>query len=101
MNAGLDLFAHRPHHCRTPIGGVRDVPVLIAFAREDGAGIPAPIVITTSEACTVSGVSSFGAPVVMSIPFFGHRFDRHRVTCAAGPDPAARTTIRPAARSLR
>ena len=54
------------------------------------------MVTTTSEACTASGVSTFGCAPAMSIPISAIACDRHRVdpvgglrACGAHVDPVA------------
>src|SRR5690625_1126758 len=52
------------------------------------------MVMTTSEACTASGVRMSGVAVVMSMPSSAMAATAVGLSCSAGSDPAERTSMR-------
>src|SRR5690625_7146517 len=60
-----------------------------------GQASPQPMVITTSEALTASGVRMFGVAAVMSMPSSAMASTATGLSWSAGSDPAERTSMRP------
>jgi hypothetical protein len=68
---------------------------------KNGQASPQPIVMTTSEACTASVVSTFGDSREMSIPTSSMARTTWGFTASAGAEPADRTSTRSPARWVR
>jgi len=68
---------------------------------KNGQASPQPIVITTSDACTASVVSTLGCSAVMSMPSSPIASTAIGLICSAGIEPAERTSMRSPAMSRR
>ena len=68
LDAGVEVVADAAHHLDRLAGRVLELPVLIALARVDRAGIPQPMVTTTSAARMDSSVRGLGNSLDRSMP---------------------------------
>ncbi|ONH21790.1 hypothetical protein BL253_37875 [Pseudofrankia asymbiotica] len=98
LDPGTDVVADRADGLEGLAGGVVEFPVLVAGSGEDGAGVAAAMVMTTSEAARASGMRIFGVAAVMSMPASAIAATATGLIWSAVSDPAERTSIRPAAR---
>jgi hypothetical protein len=76
-------------------GGVLELPVLIALARIDRAGIAAAHVMTTSAALTDASVSGLGNSRDRSMPSSAMAATTAGLRASAGSEPTERTTTLP------
>jgi hypothetical protein len=98
LDAGLDVVADLAYR-RDPLAGrVVEFPVLVAFAGEDRAASPQPMVMMTSESCAMSYSRILGVWSAMSMPTSRIASTADGLVCSAGSEPAERTSTASAAR---
>jgi hypothetical protein len=96
-DAPVDLVADGPHPVEELARRVAEIPVEVALAGVDRAGVIVSMVMTASASRTASSVSPLGTAVERSMPASRIAATSAGLTSLAGVLPAERTGARPAA----